>query len=102
MQDTVPRRADTGPAQGGIWRPTNRTRAGAPDRAVEILSPPTTGYDQAHKLVRYERHGVEKWWLVHPVIAGRAAPWRSTPSSRGAQRRGDPGVRGLLRPSASQ
>ncbi|GAB6090662.1 Uma2 family endonuclease [Spirochaeta dissipatitropha] len=38
---------------------------GAPDIAVEILSPATSHKDQTEKLALYERHGVREYWLVN-------------------------------------
>jgi Uma2 family endonuclease len=32
-----------------------------------VLSPKTAGHDQVRKLALYERHGVQEYWLVHPV-----------------------------------
>ncbi len=40
---------------------------GAPDWVIEVLSPKTAGHDQVRKLALYERHGVQEYWLVHPV-----------------------------------
>ena len=40
---------------------------GAPDLAVEILSPSTGSKDQVQKLGLYERHGVREYWVVDPV-----------------------------------
>jgi Uma2 family endonuclease len=40
---------------------------GAPDLAVEVLSPATAGHDQLRKRLVYERAGVREYWLVHPV-----------------------------------
>lgn len=38
---------------------------GAPDLAVEILSPSTSYKDQTHKLRLYERCGVREFWIVN-------------------------------------
>lgn len=38
---------------------------GAPDIAIEILSPATSHKDQTEKLALYERHGVREYWLVN-------------------------------------
>lgn len=40
---------------------------GAPDFAVEVLSPSTAGHDQVRKRRIYERAGVREYWLVHPT-----------------------------------
>lgn len=40
---------------------------GAPDLAVEVLSPGTASHDQVRKLRIYERAGVREYWLVHPI-----------------------------------
>jgi Uma2 family endonuclease len=40
--------------------------AGAPDLAVEILSPSTATRDRSLKLQTYERHGVAHYWLLDP------------------------------------
>ena len=42
---------------------------GAPDLAVEILSPSTSKKDQNEKFRLYERAGVREYWVVDP--AGR-------------------------------
>jgi Uma2 family endonuclease len=40
---------------------------GAPDLAVEVLSPSTAVHDQLRKRRAYERAGVREYWLVHPT-----------------------------------
>jgi len=40
---------------------------GAPDLAVEILSPSTAYKDQTAKLDLYEKHGVREYWIINPV-----------------------------------
>lgn len=40
---------------------------GAPDLAVEVLSPGTASHDQVRKLRIYERAGVREYWMVHPL-----------------------------------
>ncbi|WPL19825.1 hypothetical protein Thiowin_04972 [Thiorhodovibrio winogradskyi] len=39
---------------------------GAPDWAIEILSPSTAAKDHIRKRALYERHGVREYWLIHP------------------------------------
>lgn len=39
---------------------------GAPDLAVEILSPGTAKTDRGYKLAAYERSGVREYWIVSP------------------------------------
>jgi Uma2 family endonuclease len=40
---------------------------GAPDLVIEVLSTSTAGRDQVTKRALYERHGVQQYWLVHPI-----------------------------------
>ena len=40
---------------------------GAPDFAVEVLSPSTASHDHVRKRRVYERAGVKEFWLVHPT-----------------------------------
>ena len=40
---------------------------GAPDLAVEILSPSTASRDQVHKLNLYAQAGVAEYWIVDPA-----------------------------------
>ena len=40
---------------------------GAPDLAVEILSPSTADKDRGIKQVLYGRYGVTEYWLVDPI-----------------------------------
>lgn len=40
--------------------------AGAPDLAVEVLSPSTAARDTGLKFVAYERHGVTEYWILDP------------------------------------
>ena len=50
---------------------------GAPDLAVEVLSPRTAHCDVGVKFVEYQQHGVEEYWvldpetLAHPFYARR-------------------------------
>ena len=37
---------------------------GAPDLAVEILSPSTAAYDKGYKRDLYEKHGVKEYWMA--------------------------------------
>ena len=39
---------------------------GAPDIAVEILSPATAEYDMFEKLALYRKYGVGEYWIVNP------------------------------------
>ncbi|HOY67579.1 MAG TPA: Uma2 family endonuclease [Candidatus Ozemobacteraceae bacterium] len=44
-----------------------RGMRGAPDIAVEILSPSTASRDHILKRRLYERHGVKEYWLIDPT-----------------------------------
>jgi len=41
---------------------------GAPDLAVEIVSPSSRQYDYVEKLVNYGRFGVQEYWLIDPIL----------------------------------
>lgn len=45
---------------------TEKNIQGAPDLVVEVLSGSTKKVDQGIKLERYERFGVQEYWLVDP------------------------------------
>jgi len=40
---------------------------GAPDIAVEILSPSTAYKDETEKMRLYEKYGIREYWIVNPV-----------------------------------
>ena len=40
---------------------------GAPDMAIEVLSPSTLRYDRIRKLDKYLQTGVREYWIVDPV-----------------------------------
>jgi Uma2 family endonuclease len=40
---------------------------GAPDLAVEVLSPSSRRYDTVEKRINYARFGVREYWLVDPI-----------------------------------
>jgi len=45
---------------------TDANVQGAPDLVIEILSPSTRNLDESVKLARYDRFGVDEYWLVDP------------------------------------
>ena len=45
----------------------DKAMRGAPDWALEVLSPSTSRKDQVKKLDLYERAGVREYWLLHPI-----------------------------------
>ena len=45
---------------------TEKNIQGAPDLVIEILSNSTKNIDQGLKLERYERFGVQEYWIVNP------------------------------------
>ncbi len=47
---------------------TNANLQGAPDLAIEILSPSTRKLDNVLKLKRYELFGVDEYWIVDPDV----------------------------------
>jgi Uma2 family endonuclease len=57
---------------------TSKNLQGPPDLVVEILSPATRRRDQGLKRNRYERLGVEEYWLIDPdqdvVVVHRRGP----------------------------
>ncbi len=48
---------------------------GAPDFAIEVLSPSTAWRDQTEKRDLYERHGVREFWILNPETLEVTA-WR--------------------------
>jgi Uma2 family endonuclease len=49
-------------------RLTERYVAGAPDLAVEVLSPSSRGMDRIKKRRLYETRGVPEYWIVDPLL----------------------------------
>lgn len=49
-------------------RLTERYVAGAPDLAVEVLSPSSRGIDRIKKRRLYETRGVPEYWIVDPLL----------------------------------
>lgn len=45
---------------------TPRNCLGAPDLAVEVLSPSTALNDQKYKYELYQKHGVKEYWIADP------------------------------------
>ena len=45
---------------------------GAPDLAVEVISPSSRQYDSFEKRINYARAGVQEYWLVDPIERGVA------------------------------
>ena len=39
---------------------------GAPDFVIEIISPSTAKYDRVYKLRKYQKAGVQEYWIVDP------------------------------------
>ena len=73
---------------------------GAPDLAVEILSPGTRRRDETLKRHLYERHGVAEYWIVDPeaesIAVFRLTDGRYGRPERLLLRRGDALVSPLL------
>ena len=40
---------------------------GAPDLAIEVISPSSRQYDSFEKRINYARAGVQEYWLVDPI-----------------------------------
>ena len=49
----------------------------APDLAIEILSPGTSGNDRGRKMQLLARHGVREYWLVDPQAVTIEVYWLS-------------------------
>ena len=47
---------------------TAKRIVGAPDLAIEILSPSTRGHDGIRKLNKYKNAGVREYWMVDPEL----------------------------------
>ena len=45
----------------------DRGCVGPPDLIIEILSPSTAAKDLKVKRMLYEQHGVQEYWLLHPI-----------------------------------
>ena len=45
----------------------DRGCVGPPDLIIEILSPSTAAKDLKVKRLLYEQHGVQEYWLLHPI-----------------------------------
>jgi len=52
--------------RGGRPVPDKGLDAGAPDLAVEVISPGSGRYDRVHKLRGYAEIGVPEYWLINP------------------------------------
>ncbi|MBF0409859.1 MAG: Uma2 family endonuclease [Candidatus Riflebacteria bacterium] len=50
---------------------------GAPDLAIEILSPSTASKDSIRKLALYESHGVKEYWIINPETETLTVFWLS-------------------------
>lgn len=46
---------------------TKKNVKGAPDIVIEILSDSNRKYDETTKLKRYERFGVQEYWIADPI-----------------------------------
>ncbi len=64
---------------------------GAPDFAVEILSPSTAWRDQTQKRDLYEKHGVREFWIVNPE-SREVTAWNLENGKFGLPRGGSLGV----------
>ncbi len=53
-------------AENSLHLLSDRGAEGAPDLAIEVLSPSTARRDRKVKREIYARHGVKELWLVHP------------------------------------
>jgi Uma2 family endonuclease len=54
-------------SQANAHRLRERYVEGAPDLAVEVLSPSSARIDRVKKLRLYERHGVREYWIADPA-----------------------------------
>ena len=53
-------------SKGSLHLLSERGAEGAPDLAIEVISPSTARRDRKVKREIYARHGVKELWLVHP------------------------------------
>ncbi len=70
-------------ARPNLGRLTERNLEGAPDLAVEVLSPATRRLDDATKFALYERGGVAEYWIVDPDAETIRVHRRESPASFG-------------------
>lgn len=52
--------------RGGRLLPEQGLAEGAPDLAIEVISPSSVRYDQVEKLNGYASIGTREYWLIHP------------------------------------
>lgn len=55
----------------------SRALEGAPDLAIEVISPDSRNRDRREKFAEYETGGVQEYWILDPLLKRVDAYWRN-------------------------